>query len=45
MREMGWSWDQLQGTPAYVRRFTWDLINARAAAQEKAAKRQEKAHA
>jgi hypothetical protein len=33
MREMGWTWHQLQATPWYVRRFTWDLICARRAAE------------
>ncbi|WP_055590124.1 hypothetical protein [Peterkaempfera griseoplana] len=41
MKEMGWTWDELQATPAYVRKFSWDFINARASAQETAAKRQE----
>jgi hypothetical protein len=42
MREMGWTWRDLQDTPFYVRRFTWDLILARRdaeqAANEKASK-------
>lgn len=41
---MGWTWAQLQATPLYVRRYTWDFINLRAtaekAANEKAAKKQ-----
>lgn len=40
MREMKWSFADLQATPPYVRRFCWDLMNARrnaeAAASEKA---------
>ncbi|TQF04757.1 hypothetical protein E6W39_24190 [Kitasatospora acidiphila] len=42
MREMGWSWQELQDTPFYVRRFTWDLIctrrEAERSANEKAAR-------
>lgn len=26
---MGWSWDQLEATPLYVRRYTWDLLLTR----------------
>ncbi len=40
MRAMKWSWDQLQATPRYVRRYCWDLLQARntaEAAQMKAA--------
>lgn len=29
---MGWSWQQLQDTPAYVRRYCWDALQAKAAA-------------
>ncbi len=36
MRQMGWSWDQLQATPAYVRRYAWDLLGLRAAAEQRA---------
>jgi hypothetical protein len=40
MREMGWTWQELEDTPWYVRRFTSDLLMARReaenAAQEKA---------
>lgn len=28
MREMGWSWAQLEETPVYVRRFCWDFLVA-----------------
>lgn len=42
MREMSWSWQQLQDTPVYVRRYVWDLLCARReaehAANERAAK-------
>jgi hypothetical protein len=37
MREMGWSWDDLEATPPYVRRVCWDLVMiSRAAAAERA---------
>ena len=39
MREMGWSWTELQKTPLYVRRFVWDLIGARRAAEDAAGDR------
>lgn len=29
MREMGWSWADLEATPAYVRRFCTDLMSIR----------------
>lgn len=28
MREMHWSWRDLQATPMYVRRYCWDLTLA-----------------
>lgn len=28
MREMGWSWSELEATPVYVRRFAWDFLMA-----------------
>lgn len=39
MREMHWSWKQLQETPVYVRRFTWDCIQARREAEQEAERR------
>ena len=33
MRGMRWSWAELQDTPLYVRRYCWDLLNARAQAE------------
>jgi hypothetical protein len=40
MRAMGWSWADLEATPLYVRRYCWDLLQARneaeAAAYERA---------
>lgn len=29
MREMGWSWPELDATPVYVRRYCLDLMNIR----------------
>jgi hypothetical protein len=26
MHEMKWSWDELQATPLYVRRYCWDIM-------------------
>jgi hypothetical protein len=48
MREMGWSWEALQATPFYVRRYSWDMINLRwqaEADQVEEAKREAKSHA
>lgn len=36
MREMRWSWTELQDTPAYVRRYCWDLMQARKTAENDA---------
>jgi hypothetical protein len=33
MRQMHWSWADLQSAPAYVRRYCWDFLNARATAE------------
>jgi hypothetical protein len=33
MRDMGWSWADLEATPAYVRRFCQDLLWIRRAAE------------
>lgn len=33
MRGMRWSWDDLQATPRYVRRYCWDLLQARLKAE------------
>jgi hypothetical protein len=40
MREMRWSWEQLQATPLYVRRFCWDFTLARRNAEKAAAERE-----
>jgi hypothetical protein len=40
MHEMRWSWDALQATPTYVRRYCWDLIQIRRQVEQD---RQEKA--
>lgn len=39
MREMGWTWQELQDTPWYVRRYTWDLLAARRQAEHDANER------
>jgi hypothetical protein len=33
---MGWSWVELQDTPAYVRRFCWDLLQVKRKAEHDA---------
>ncbi len=33
---MGWSWPELDATPIYVKRFCWDLLQIRMAAQKDA---------
>lgn len=39
MREMGWTWQELQDTPLYVRRYVWDLILTRRQAEHDAQER------
>lgn len=39
MREMGWSWRELQATPWYVRRYVWDLMGIRRQAEQDAQER------
>lgn len=39
---MGWSWPALQATSAYVRRFSWDLLQIRRRAAADAAKKAQK---
>lgn len=34
MRAMKWSWTELQETPLYVRRYCWDLHQARLKAEQ-----------
>ncbi|AIG81250.1 Hypothetical protein AJAP_42395 (plasmid) [Amycolatopsis japonica] len=34
MRYMGWSWPELDSTPEYVRRYCWDLMQARLSAEQ-----------
>lgn len=36
---MGWSWPELQATPMYVRRYSWDLLQARRQAEHDANER------
>lgn len=40
MREMHWSWDELQSTPVYVRRYCWDFTLARRSAEKDALDRE-----
>lgn len=39
MHEFGWTWQELQATPYYVRRFTWDLLGLKREAQAARAKK------
>jgi hypothetical protein len=43
MREMGWSWDDLQATPAYVVRYCSDLMFIRRRAEADQMRRQQEA--
>jgi hypothetical protein len=43
MREMNWSWQELQDTPAYVVRVCTDLMNVRRAAEAEQEDRQRQA--
>lgn len=38
MEAMGWSWAELEATPAYVRRYCADILGLRNQAREAAAK-------
>jgi hypothetical protein len=42
MREMGWSWDDLEATPMYVRRFCSDLLWLRRQAEAEEIKKAER---
>lgn len=35
MLETGWTWQELQNTPAYVVEYTWDLLQIRREAARK----------
>jgi hypothetical protein len=39
MREMGWSWDEMQAAPVYVRRFCLDLSGIRRKCEAEHARR------
>lgn len=39
MRDMHWSWEQLQATPRYVRRYCSDFLTLHAEARAEAADR------
>jgi hypothetical protein len=40
MKRMGWSWDELQATPWYVRRYALDFLNMAAEHEERQAQRE-----
>jgi hypothetical protein len=40
MRQMRWSWDQLQQTPLYVRRYCVDFLNMLNTHEEREAERE-----
>jgi hypothetical protein len=42
MERMRWSWDDLQNTPAYVRRYCVDFLGIRARVQAEAAERRQR---
>lgn len=42
MREMGWSWADLEDTPAYVRRYCADFMQMRRAAEARALARRQR---
>jgi hypothetical protein len=44
MHEFGWTWQELQATPHYVRRFTWDLLCLKRQAQAAQAKKAQARH-
>jgi hypothetical protein len=44
MREMGWSWRELEATPMYVRRYCQDFASIRARVAAEAAERYRAAH-
>jgi hypothetical protein len=42
MRRMHWSWDELQQTPAYVRRYALDFLGMIGTHEEREAERAER---
>lgn len=42
MKRMHWSWEQLQNTPLYVRRYSLDFLGLISEAEEKASKKAER---
>lgn len=40
MRRMHWSWEQLQATPMYVRRYTLDFLGMISEQEEREAERE-----
>jgi len=44
MFHMHWSWPDLCATPMYVKRYTWDLLQARLSAEREAQERETRKH-
>lgn len=44
MFHMEWSWPDLEKTPLYVKRYTWDLLQARLSAEKEANEREARKH-
>lgn len=44
MYHMHWSWGELESTPPYVKRYTWDLLQARLTAEREATERETRKH-
>lgn len=42
MHAMGWTWQELEATPAYVRRYCWDLLMAKREAEKHAVDREQR---
>jgi len=42
MYHMHWSWLDLENTPPYVKRYAWDLLQARLSAEKNANEREVK---
>jgi hypothetical protein len=44
MFHMEWSWPDLEKTPLYVKRYSWDLLQARLSAEKEANEREARKH-
>ncbi len=44
MYHMHWTWEALENTPLYVKRYTWDLLQARLSAEKDANEREVRKH-